>query len=712
MNTPERDSDTQALTDEDVFSEVAERLRLAEQAESQNRVNAIDALRFEDGEQWPQDINNSRKLNNRPALVINHTKTFVRRIVNNIKQQRPRIKVHPTGDGARMEDAEVIGGLIRHIEARSQASVAYDTGAESSVKIGWGYARVLGEYIDEKSFDQELKIVPVQNTLTVYIDPSSVLPDGSDAKWFIITEKMKRSEFKRKYPKHKLSDFERGAAGDTYSDWENKEEIRLAEYYRIKETSEWLYKMSDGSSMLQSELPSEESMRLSGLGFARDPMGNVVRRKTEIKTPEWFRLNGIKVVDKRTLPGKWLPVVRFLGNWVNINGQVRISGMIRDLMDPARMYNYWRTSQTESIALAPKAPWIMAEGQADGHPEWDLANTHPYSRLIYKPVEMNGTVLPPPQRTETVQIPAGYVDAAQSAEHDLMAVAGMPHEPGQDKPGEVVSGIALRRRQALSDISHFQYYDNQTLAIAQVGRILLDYIPYYYDTPRMQRIIGEDGVPETVGINQPQAMQQDSAIARIKNDLTVGRYDVVMDTGPGYQTKLEESTEVMLALMETPLGEVITKLGADVVLRNIDVSGAQVLADRVAVQTPQGMETAMEQLPKQAQGIVKALYGQLQLAQQQVQALEQDLKHGLTKTLHQEATKLQIAKMADDTKIEDVHMRTATAVHDTNVRSHTARDVAEIQAGATLLNTHAEAAHEKEAAKQLLKSAEKAATDH
>ena len=132
----------------------------------------------------------------------------------------------------------------------------------------------------------------------------------------------------------------------------------------------------------------------------------------------------------------------------------------------------------------------------------------------------------------------------------------MPHEPGVDTPGTVVSGVALKKRQALSDIGHFQYYDNQTQAIAQIGRICLDYFPVYYSTERMQRIIGEDGVPSMVGINQ-----FDASIGRVKNDLTVGRYDVVMDTGPGYETKRIEGAEAMIDLLKTPLAEPIAKSG-------------------------------------------------------------------------------------------------------------------------------------------------------
>lgn len=371
------------------------------------------------------------------------------------------------------------------------------------------------------------------------------------------------------------------------------------------------------------------------------------------------------------------------------------------------MYNYWRTSETERYALAPKAPWVMAEGQADGHPEWDDANQRSYSRLVYKPVEtMGGSLLPPPQRQAPVQVEAGMAEAAQGAEHDLMAVAGMPHEPGQDSPGQVISGNAIRRRQAISDISHYQYFDNEVLAQSHTGRILLGQIPYYYDTQRMQRIIGDDGVPSMQEINAPET-DENGAVTRVKNDLTIGRYDVVMDTGPGYQTKREEGAEAMLSLLSTPLGEQITKVGADLVVRNLDFAGADDLADRLVTTTPEGMQKAIEGLPKQAQTIVATMQQQVQQLQQANQHLQLELKY-----------RGSIEEMKQQAQTERTHIQATTDdknsrrdfqgwMHDIDVKSTTARDVAEIRVTGELLNTHVEAEHNKAAADRMIKQGER-----
>jgi hypothetical protein len=719
--------DTQpAETDGEIFLEACARLKICEDAESQNRTEGLVALGFRDGNQWDEAIAKARTLEQRPALTINHTNTFCRRVENQLRQQRPRIKCHPVGDGADVETAAVVNGLIRHIETLSNASVAYDTGVISAVNIGWGYWRIVGDYIDEKSFEQELKILPIRNTFTVYMDPAAVMPAGEDQQWCLISEVMTRQEYKRRYPTAPNCEWQADAPGDLSLLWESKTHLRLAEYFRIHEVKDELYRLSDGSVKLKSELADPAVLDAVGLMI-------VAKRPTTRKEVQWFRLNGKEVVDRKVLPGSHIPVIRCEGNVLDVNGLVKRKGMVKDLMDPARMFNYWRTAQTERYALTPKAPWVAYEETIEGHPEWNDANQRSYSVLVAKAVQgPGGEVLPLPQRTQPAQVEAGMSEAAQGAEHDLMGIAGMPQE-NPELQGRVISGNKyLQRRQGMADLTHFQYYDNQMLAIMWTGIILLELIPSYYDTSRMQRIIGDDGVPKMTGINQKTEEQdeQGNPVWRVKNDLTVGRYDVVMDTGPGYQTKREESAEQMTELMGTPLGEVIVKTGADIVLRNLDFPGADELADRAMVTNPEAMGKAIEELPKQAQTIIGALQQQIQQKDQQIQqqALEIKYKADVEKMKDDGATRrtlITTTAKAHDTETQaatddqnstrdyigwraEVAENTDTKLKVANIQRDTALDVAEIKVGGELLNTHVEAAHNERAADKAIKAGEKA----
>jgi hypothetical protein len=723
--TPEStDHDKLAKTDIAIFAEASERLRICTDAESENRIKGINALNFRNGEQWDADIANNRKIDQRPALTINRTNTFCRRVENTLKQQRPRIKCHPVGGGARVEDANVVNGLIRHIETLSNAGVAYDAGGASAINIGWGYWRIVGDYVDEKSFDQELKILPIRNTFTVYMDPCSVMPDGSDQGWCIISETMKRTEYKRKYPNAKNCEWQTDAPGDMQLEWENKEEIRLAEYYRIYEVSDTLYQMNDGSVRLKSALPDEAIMAATGYMPQTGPDGKPVTRKTSRRQVEWYRINGREIVDRRVIPGRFIPVIRCEGNVLDVNGRVHRKGMVADLMDPARMFNYWRTAQTERYALTPKAPWVAAEGQIEGHPEWQQANQKSFSTLIYKPIPgPDGvTVLPAPQRQMPAQVEAGMTEAAAGAEQDLMAVAGMPAENPEITARIVGGNKYLQRKQGMQDLVHWHYYDNQTLAIRWTGYLLLELIPYYYDTERMQRIIGDDQVPQMVKINEKEPDPNQEGIFQVKNNLQLGRFDVVMDTGPGYQTKREEGAASMMELLGTPLGEPIVKTSADIVVRNMDFSGADEVADRLVITNDDGMKKAIEGLPKQAQAIVVSLQQKIQQQDELLknQALEIKYKGDVERMKDEGQTRRTLitstSKAHDTEKKAEVDMANAQMDfegwlreiaewrHQALVNRDTKLDVAEIQASAQLLNTHAEAAHESRAADKLIKA--------
>ena len=690
----DEDREFAAITDEEIWKEAKDRMQTATEAYSENRKRARAAMLFREGDQWDHDVITTASEDN-PELTINLTDAFVRRVVNNIKQQRPRGKAHPVGDNADIEIAEVINGIGRHVEVRSEASVAYDLAAEQAVVCGEGYFRMIAEYVSPDSFQKDLRIIPIRNIFSVYMDPSAIMPSGQDQKWCLITVKMKRQEYKRLYPDAKNVNFVDLDRDRSRLEWEDKEEIRLAEYFRIREVKEKLYLINgmngEEFTLYHSELPrnlenkivlEDAKERLAERGFRI-----VSERESVKKRVEWFRLNGLMVVERQIIPGQYIPVFRVDGNVVDVDGRIRRRGMVETMMDAQRMVNYGEVAKIKRLGLAPKAPWIAAEGQLDGHPEWDDANIKPYSVLTYKPVIIETSAgpipMPPPQRQSPAQIEAGFSDFVDSMKSNLLAVSGMPNEPGQDADGIVVSGMAIKRRQWLSDQSHYQYYDNLTQAIAQCWRTMVEWIPVYFSESRMQRVIGEDSTPQMVQLNKRE-IDQETGITRVKNDLSVGRYDVVMDTGPGYDTKREEGAETLLSMLQSPaLAEIVSKVAPDLVFRSIDHPYMQELADRLMANTPDGLQKVLEGLSSRAQSLVRSLFSENQQLQQQLQQLQLELKTGMAKTQLQEETKRV----------------------DVLTRAHTALAVEELKAGASMMNTHLEQKYHKEAAQEMARNA-------
>jgi hypothetical protein len=639
-----------------IIKECNDNLKTAVEAETENRSEALNDLKFAAGDQWPDMIQSARELEHRPCLVINKTDSFVRQIVNNMREQRPRIQVHAISDGADKQKAKVVAGLIRHIQVKSKADTAYDTAADWQVRTGLGYFRLNTRYVRENSFDQEICFNRIRNRFTVYFDPASVELDGSDAEWCIITDRMRKKKFQRKYPKAKWVDFKALGAGDELNDWANGDEIRVAEYFKLDKIEDTLWLLSNGKTVFKSQAKLDE-MNAAGVTVIQE-------RATVRRRLMWFKMTALEILDQRELPGRWIPVFPVYGAEYDIDGKVIRYGMVRGLQDPQRMYNFWRTAETEIVALAPKAPWLVEEGQVEGHEEeWDNANNRSYSHLKYKGVMIDGvTPAPPPTRLQPQGLPEAQVNAAMGASEDMKAVAGM-FDPALGAEGQETSGLMVARRQKQSDRSNFHFYDNLCITMKHAGMVMLDWIPHYYDTQRTIRIIGEDGVPDSVMINQKQRNEL-GVITQVLNDVTVGEYDIVMDVGPGYDTKREEAADNMLGMLATPLGEKVAMVADDIVMRQFDWPGADQIADRLAAANPiAGVESQIpDDVPDQAKAFIAHLVAQNKQLNGALQQAELDRKYRLTSEQIKQSGENQRTALQDETKRHDIASRDATAI--------------------------------------------------
>jgi hypothetical protein len=507
--------------------------------------------------------------------------------------------------------ADIITGIFKHIEVNSDADTAYDTAGEYAVRIGWGYWRVITDYVREDSFDQEIFIRPIDNPFSVYFDPNSIQPDGSDAEKVLITTLMSKDDFRIQYPgADDGGDFNQRGTGDFDPDWVQKEDIRVAEYFYCERKKTKLLLLSDGTKVFKDEAPSPEIMMAAGIMV-------VGERDTMRKKIKWCKLTGLEILEERDWSGRYIPVVPVYGQQLTVEDKRKKYGLVRNAKDAQRMYNYWQTSLTESIALAPKAKWLLAEGQDEGHEnEWAQANIKSMPVLRYKQTDINGKEAPAPQRLQPEPPPAGVIAAAMSIDKDLQSVVGI-FDPSQLPQGNM-SGKAIRGQQQQQDMTNFHYYDNLVRSMKHTGRIILDLIPKIYDRERVLRIIGYDGQPEMVTLNQ--RTQDEMGVEKVLNDVTVGEYDVYMDTGPGYQSKRQEAVEAMMPMIST--NQELFNLAGDLVFRNMDFPGAEVIADRLAANNPLAQIDEKSEIPPQIQ--MKLMQAEKQIAdmQQMIAAME------------------------------------------------------------------------------------------
>jgi hypothetical protein len=664
---------------ESIVQEAIEFLERSNDADSTNRSEEMEDLRFSYGDQWPQQMQNQRNLEQRPWFTFNETETYIKQVCNQIRQQRPRIRCQGVNNQSQEKIAQIITGIMRHIEEASDADTAYDTAMEYAVRIGRGYFRLGADYVNDKSFDQDIKILPIYNPFSVYFDPNSWAPDGSDAEQCVITDLISKEMYARLYPDADMTQFNMRGTGDGTSEWITKDDIRIAEYFKIEREKRTLYHLSDGAAVWDDKMIGEEALKKVGVKVKGT-------RQSYRKQVCWYKVNGIEVLDERVLPGCHIPVIPVYGAHMIIDGRTQRYGIVRCAKDPQRVLNFMKTAVIETVSMAPKAKHLIAEGQDDGFEhEWDQANVRALSRLHYRNKDEAGEQLPPPIPIPPPPVPDGFMATAQASHDDLQRVLGM-FDPAMTAPGNT-SGKAMNAMQQQSDMSNFHFYDNLTRSIKHAGRIGLSWIPTYYSEKRVMRIIGDDGKPDLITINDQ------NAIGKIENDVTVGEYDVVMETGPGYNSKRQEAYELMSNIAQA--WPPFMQVAGDLLFRNSDIPGAEVIADRLAAQNPLAQIDDKSDVPPKAQMMIKQLQAQLQQTQGQLSQAGMLIKERGDIATHKEAGETHRTQIQEDAETRRHAMTIQAKLEDTHTRAQAQLGVAELDGVIKLLTQIKDQAHER-----------------
>lgn len=616
--------------DEDIITEAKARFKRCEDFEMDFRTLFTADLKFcnadsDNGYQWPEKMKQQRDTDARPCLTINKTRQHALMVINEAKENKPSVRVSAVGGDASYDSAQVYEGVIRHIEYQSNAADAYDTALEFQVKGGIGYWRVVTDYSGSDSFDQDAYIRRIRNPLSVYLDPDIKEADGSDAKFGFIFDDMKREDFNRKYSKLK-DEVGDGVFGE-HDAWCNEDTVRVAEYYRVTYEKDWLIAMPvpDGLGGEHISVLKHSELKQVDADLAKAVMADkgVKRREIQIQSVEWFKLAGDKIAERSEWPGTTVPIVRVVGEEMLIDGKLDRKGHVRNLKDPQRMYNYWSSSAVEFVALQSKTPYVAGARSIEGYEAfWETANTENHSYLPFNDIDDQGNPLPPPQRQEAPQMSQAYLTGMQASAEEMKMVTGQ-NDPLMGAPSNEIAGIAITKRQKQGDRATMHYRDNLAKAIRYTGKILVDIIPKIYDTPRVIRILAEDGSDDSVKIDpqlrQPMQEQEKpggEGVDRVFNPAQ-GQYEVVADSGPSYTSKREEAFDAMTALAAANPN--FLGIAGDLYMRAADFPMADELAERFANSIPdavkgEGPSPEMQQAQQQ-----------LQEAQQQVQALQAQL---------------------------------------------------------------------------------------
>lgn len=589
-----------AKEQKDKLAKIRQRCKAAFEYDQENRREAMNDLKFLNlpGYQWDEVV--KRERGDRVCFEFNKLRVTAKRIINDMRANRPAGKVRGTEEGDK-ETADILEGFIRNIWNVSDGDTVIDAAAEYQVGGGMGAWRVTVDYADDSAFDQDIRIEAIRNPFCLYADPACQDSLKRDARYWILTTRIAKTAFEAKWPKAKAVDFESDVEFDDEDEWEDEDSVRIVEYWYKEPVKKVISLLSTGQTVEGNpELPE-------GVTIVRQRQVNADQIKMCIAS-------GSAILEEADWAGSQFPFVMVYGEHLVVDGESKWFGVTRFSKDAQRAYNYSRTAAIESVALAPQAKFWATPDQAHGHEKyWAEAHKKLYPFMLYNPdLKSPG----PPQRMGGADVPVALINEIQLASEDIKSTTGI-FDPSLGKQSNEQSGIAIRTRQQQGEIATFNYMDNLSKGIRRTWEILIDLIPKIYDTERAVRILGIDGSEKYARVNQKGPDGQ------VINDLSRGKYDVTVTVGPSFSTQRQESAEVYTQLAQA--NPAIFPIAADLIFKSLDLPYSDQLAERFKALLPPQVQQIESQgkLPPEVAQAMAQVDQAMQMVQQQGMMVQQ-----------------------------------------------------------------------------------------
>lgn len=634
------------MTDKKLLETAHRQFALDCEQEADIRRKAEVDQSFRAGDQWDEKIKREREAEGRPALSFPKTHVYIQSVANEARQTRPQPKVNPLGGGSTTDTANVINGILRHIQYRSQADVASDTALDHSTGSSFGFIRAITEYADPKSFDQEVKIVTVVDQFSIY---GVLIPAlrRQPCRHMFVTEVQSREAYEARWgTKEAPMDFE-SSEWEGAGDWLNGDDVRTAEYWYVEDTHRTLRAIEapDGNPF---PIYTDDPGYHEGLPFVLGDDGKPLERRVDSTKVCSCMIDGYRVLPNTHTEwvGDSIPCVAVLGQQLVIHGKHHLFSLIRHIHDAQCMINLYKSSIAEKMALMNRVPYIGYTGQFTD-PKFLDANVKNYPFMEVEPIILpNGQVAPLPQRQQLEEQIAALSQAVAQEVEDLKSGMGI-YDASLGSRSNEVSGTGINARQQQASTTNFHFADNLNRALWDLLLKLLKVIPKVYNRPgRQVRIVGEDQQHSVVTVNQKYA---DEDTGKEKHyPLDVGEYDVVVTVGPSYATARAEGADTLGQFFKAA-PQTVPILG-DLWVGSLDYVWAREGARRLKAAAPQQIVNEPDKgalkIPPQVQQQLDKLNSDLQ----QAHAFAQSLHEQLATKQPELDVKVKIAQMQEETK--------------------------------------------------------------
>ena len=616
-----------------------------QQSDLDQRQQARECDRFlldKDG-QWEESVARSLDAQKRPRYTFDQVTPVIENIMADIEDMEFGSNVKPASGDATKELAKTYEGMVRSIEADSDATSIYRNACRRLIRRGFDAWIIKAKFKNEWSFDQSLVVETIPNAINrVWTDNTSSKADSSDSDVAYVLTSVTPEAYKEQFPEGNAVSIDDADLGEHYDQY-RPEVIIFGERYYKKETTREVCQLSNGEIVEKDENFERirDEYKAQGIKVVRE------KKVKDFKIYHRFFDGGGMLSEERETVFRTLPVVTVYGNYelLGENSKITYSGITLKEMDYQRVFNYAKSREIEEGALAPRKKLVMTKKMAKGN-EAQLAALN----VSADPVLF---VTPDDQWTAGVQEIGGAQVNPNLANlaNDMamgMQVTGGTNNAMNGQYAARMSEDALRIQIDRGTGATRKWVNALVNGIKRTCEILVQTIPPVYDTKQQFMILGQDGSEEMVVLNDEVYDTQTQQMVRV-NTLNKGEYKVFCDAGPAFANKMEAGLAAMLQY--AAIDPSIVNTGGDLMLKSIDAPLMDEMAARKRAQLLQAGMIPEDQMTDEEKEAAQMAAQQPQ-PEDPVVMLERMKEETLQMTQQNKATEhqIQVAKLQTETE--------------------------------------------------------------
>lgn len=531
------------------------------------------AFTYKDGGQWDVGVKAERVNRGLMAVEYNMIRQYIRNMVAEYKQNNPSATVIPTSDKIPSMPVEKLTGLMHHIDYESNSKYVNGCAYHDQLVSAWGGIEIVSMRESPTNFNQVLRKVAVQDVLECGWDVNAKSQCKIDGDWAFRDFSMSKAQLRRDHPDLDFNNLQSVSNTDASISANSSSQILLRRFYAKNYYTVTVYKLDTGEEIKESDYEKKieqialdninnkqkyenEVAELEKKGLPRDYIPEFEPEEipeivSKFKDSDWdvwlFICTANTCIQRIKLPIKYIPLVFVPGEMAVMDGREQPQPYAIDAFTPQKALNYYISDILDSVNRAYGTRAIANDQSIEQYLD-DWLRPKAINVLRYQ-TGTNGQRVDAPTITSSPSCDPNLLSLVQQSIEAIQTILGRNTADVNNQPKASSGKEYLYRMLSMNTVGGI-YPDNLNMAIAEVDKVILEWIPYVYDTERTIKIRNKAGQIEYMTINQTTGDHNEGNFTKENDMSNIKDYSVEVYGGPSFAAQKLAGMEFMIDIMD------------------------------------------------------------------------------------------------------------------------------------------------------------------